>query len=295
MANFEERPFSIDRPAQLAYPAVFSSPHSGSEYPQAFLQSSKLCPRTLRTSEDCYIDALFSSASGLGCPLISARFPRAYLDVNREPYELDPTMFTDGLPGFVNTSSVRVSGGLGTIPRIVAESREIYAQPLTWSEAQRRIEYLYQPYHCALHSMMEDSVERFGSAFLIDCHSMPSTAVQNTFGLGGKPVDVVLGDRYGSTCDGELSEYLAELFANAGLKVARNKPYAGGYITQTYGRSGHAKQALQIEINRDLYMNERTLERLPCFGELRDTIAGILAEFLPFTATFGKPMALAAE
>lgn len=295
MAKFETEPFAIERPTRLRFPAVFSSPHSGCEYPESFLKSSKLCPRTLRTSEDCYIAELFSGVTKLGCPLLHANFPRAYLDANREPYELDQAMFADALPAFANTVSARVSGGLGTIPRIVAENREIYARLLTWPEAKRRIDTLYHPYHEALKSLLSAAVRRFGAAVLIDCHSMPSTAVQNTFGLGGKRADIVLGDRYGSTCDVELSAYLAELFGSAGLVVARNKPYAGGYITQTYGRSGHAKQALQIELNRGLYMNERTLERSREFYALQELLCEVLAAFLPHAGTLRQPPAIAAE
>ena len=287
--------YSVIRPRQLQFPAVFSSPHSGSAYPEAFIASSALCPRGLRSSEDCHVDKLFSGAVELGCPLLAANFPRAYLDVNREPYELDPSMFADPLPPYVNTTSARVAGGLGTIPRIVAENNEIYSTKLTWADARSRIENFYQPYHDALRTLTDETLEVFGSVLLIDCHSMPSTAVQHTAGRDGKRAGIVLGDRYGATCDAYITEYLAELFNGAGLSTVRNKPYAGGYITQTYGKSGHTKQALQIEINRSLYMNEHSLEISRDFVALRTVLTKTLNQFLIFLAGQQQPGVIAAE
>src|SRR5215510_13660018 len=169
-------PFQVAKPAELAAPLVFNSPHSGRVYPSAFLASSKLDALTLRRSEDVYVEELFGFVSGLGSPLLHAHFPRAYLDVNREPYELDPRMFREELPGFANVSSMRVAGGLGTIPRIVSEGDEIYRGPLRLSDAIARIETIYRPYHRTLADLINRARDAFGYALLIDCHSMPSTA-----------------------------------------------------------------------------------------------------------------------
>ncbi len=272
--------FAIERPAAQTHAAVFSSPHSGCEYDAAFIGQSVLDAEVLRSSEDCHVDALFSGVSALGCPLLRARFPRAYLDVNREPYELDPDMFEDALPHFVNASSHRVAGGLGTVPRVVAENRAIYRRKLRWAEAHDRIERFYFPYHKALTGLVQQTEERCGSVLLVDCHSMPSSAVLHVTPRFARRPDFVIGDRYGATCDSQVSEFLLELFARYGFHAVRNKPYAGGYITQTYGRSGHSKQALQIEVNRGLYMNERTLERRRDFSALRSALSRLLDDFL---------------
>jgi N-formylglutamate amidohydrolase len=287
--------YAVLQPPQQQFAAVFSSPHSGCTYPLEFLRSTALDARALRSSEDCYIDELFAGVVALGCPLLSARFPRAYLDVNREPYELDPAMFADALPAYCNTTSLRVAGGLGTIPRVVSENKPIYDHKLKWADAKQRIEALYHPYHAAVQEMIETTRARFGSALLVDCHSMPSTAVRQSALRNAHRTDVVIGDRYGATCDPDVSTFLAELFNKAGLRTVRNKPYAGGYITQAYGRSGHPKQALQIELNRRLYMNEQTLERSGEFNDFRERLTGVMQSFLTGTAGSHVITALAAE
>jgi N-formylglutamate amidohydrolase/GNAT superfamily N-acetyltransferase len=212
----------------------------------------------------------------MGAPLMQAEFPRAWLDLNREPYELDPEMFHDPLPGHVNTSSVRVAGGLGTIPRIVSEGEEIYAVKLDWKDAQARIQNHYVPYHEALRQLMADTYRRFGTAILVDCHSMPSVA-----GLSGsgRP-DIVLGDRHGTSCDSWITQHLEEQLRAHGLKVSRNRPYAGGYITQRYGRPRENVHAVQIEINRMLYMNETTLKKSRGFSRLQTLLLDVMSKFL---------------
>jgi N-formylglutamate amidohydrolase len=259
-------PFVVARPRELTAPLLFNSPHSGRIYPRAFLAASKLDALTLRRSEDAYVEELFGFVVGLGAPLLYAHFPRAYLDVNREPYELDPALFRDGLPHYANTQSVRVVGGLGTIARIVSESDEIYREPLSLVAALERINRLYTPYHATLRSLLEESQQAFGLAVLIDCHSMPSNPIADHG--GGRP-DFVLGDRYGTSCSGELTRVAAERLKAQGYAVALNKPYAGGYITEHYGRPQAGRHALQVEINRSLYMNETTFDKSPGFERLR--------------------------
>ena len=188
---------------------------------------------------------------------MSAVYPRAYLDVNREPYELDPKMFAGRLPTYANVRSLRVAGGLGTIPRVVSDSANIYKGPLPVEEGLARIERIYRPYHDTLRRLLAQTHVAFGLAILIDCHSMPSN-------IRGGPTrvrpDFVLGDRFGASCMPELTDCAAATLQRLGYTVCRNKPYAGGFITEHYGRPARGLHALQIEVNRGLYMDEYRLE-----------------------------------
>lgn len=288
-------PFETIAPDTQTLPLVFNSPHSGRTYPRAFLDTSKLDAHELRRSEDCFVDEMFQSAAALGAPLLRARFPRAYLDVNREPYELDPVMFAEPLPDYVNTRSVRVAGGLGTIARLVSDDLEIYREPLTFLEAKRRVKALYEPYHGELARLMQQTRATFGAALLIDCHSMPSSAGTLSLRSRRRRPDIVLGDRYGSACAPGIVDCLETLLSRLGYVVVRNKPYAGGYITQAYGQPDHGLQAIQIEINRSLYVDESTYRKHAGFArmerEMRELIAE-LAHTLPGLMNAGK---LAAE
>lgn len=250
-------PFEIRGPARPGSPLVFGSPHSGAVYPASFLAQSRLDAATLRRSEDSHVDALAApAAAALAAPLLAARFPRAYLDVNREPFELDPHLFEGRLPPHANTRSLRVAGGLGVVPRVVGEGLDIYARRLPLSAAYERVAQLHAPYHLALARLLAQAQALFGVAALIDCHSMPSAA---TARAAGRRLDVVIGDRFGASAAPGLVEAIESSFVAEGLLVARNKPYAGGYITERYGRPEAGVHAVQIEISRDLYMDERTL------------------------------------
>lgn len=288
-------PFEILTPAAQCGPVVFNSPHSGRVYPQAFLAQARLAPPALRRSEDCHVDVLFSHVTASGAPLLRAGFPRAYLDVNREPGELDPGMFSGSVPRHLNASSVRVAGGLGTIPRVVSENEEIYPGRIPFAEAEMRLARLYHPYHAALRGLTDATAARFGAVLLVDCHSMPSSAAAPSLsGLTTRP-DIVLGDRHGQACAAPLTELWQQLFEAEGLKVVRNKPYAGGYITQLHGRPANGRHALQIEINRALYMNEKTLEPHDGFELLRAILARTCQRAIEETARLLLPPALAAE
>ena len=234
---------------------------------------------------------LFAAASSMGAPLMQARFPRAWLDVNREPWELDPHMFSEPLPPHVNTASVRVAGGLGTIPRIVSEGEDIYRVKLTWDDANSRITNYYLPYHDGLRQLVADTWRRFGTAILVDCHSMPSAA-----GLAGsgRP-DIVLGDRHGTSCSPWITQHLEDALRAHGLKVSRNRPYAGGYITQKYGRPREGVHAIQIEINRMLYMNEATLKRSRGFSRLQTLLIDVMSKFIARAGEAASPRSIAAE
>lgn len=262
-------PFVVIEPPGQTIPFVFNAPHAGAIYPASFLASSRLDAVALRRSEDAYVDELFAAVTDLGAPLMAARFPRAYLDLNREPYELDSRMFDGRLPSFANTRSMRVAGGLGTVPRIVADGQEIYRSRLPVDEALHRIEWLYKPYHRILRQLVRRTAHLFGHAILIDCHSMPSSSVTRD---DGPKADIVLGDRYGTSCATLLIDLVEAAIRGRGYTVVRNKPYAGGFITEHYGEPALGRHALQIEINRALYMDERSMEKKPGFRTLSEDL-----------------------
>jgi N-formylglutamate amidohydrolase len=285
-------PFEIRAPGEQRVPFVFNSPHSGRHYPSRFLAMTRLDARQIRRSEDCYVDELFSGAVGLGAPLLAANFPRAYLDVNREPWELDPRMFVEPLPAFANVRSARVAGGLGTIPKVVGEGLEIYAGRLGLAEGLGRIDAYYRPYHRALRRLIAESHSRFGFAVLIDCHSMPASV---RLGDGGPRPDFIIGDRFGAAAAPALTDHAVALLAGMGYKVARNKPYAGGFITEHYGRPAAGVHALQIEINRGLYMDEQSYRRTGGFDELLRNLTRFSAELMSLPDHYFEPLPLAAE
>jgi N-formylglutamate amidohydrolase len=264
-----EPPFEILEPNHWRGPVVFNSPHSGSVYPDAFLQAARLDLATLRRSEDSFVDELFIGVVERGYPLLRAHFPRCYVDVNREPYELDPRMFDGRLPSFANTRSMRVAGGLGTVARVVGDAQEIYDQRIPVDDALTRIESLYKPYHRALRRLASHVHEDFGAAVMVDCHSMPSV----THNRDERPrADFILGDRYGTSCVAAVTETIETALRDNGFTVSRNKPYAGGFITEHYGNPAAGLHVIQLELNRALYMDERHYEKLPQF----DRVAAIL-------------------
>ena len=291
LAALYARGFDLMLPERQRVPFVFASPHSGRFYPRSFIQASRLNPTGLRRSEDAFVDELFSSSAELGAPMIAARFPRAFLDVNRAPGELDAAMFDGALPMAVETPGVRVNSGLGVIPRVVRDGAEIYRGKLAPDEAQQRIARLYRPYHARLSAMIEETRARFGIAILIDCHSMPSAAAIP---------DVVLGDRYGMSASHALMRRAEMAFERQGFGTARNTPYAGGYSTHLYGRPMLGVHALQIEINRALYLDEEHIERTSRFDGIAMRIANALRELTAIDANLLRPagsrgMPLAAE
>ena len=282
-------PFEIIEPPQWRAPIIFNSPHSGSVYPQAFLEASRIDIVALRRSEDSFMDELIGDLSGHGFPTVRVHFPRSYVDVNREPYELDPRMFSGRLPSYVNTRSMRVAGGLGTIPRVVGDGQDIYRERLDVDDGLARIEGLYKPYHRALRRLIAQAHQTFGTVILVDCHSMPSVGV--TRDEPRRP-DVVIGDRYGTSCSPLLTDVVEQALRGLGYSVGRNKPYAGGFITEHYGNPAAGLHTVQIELNRAIYMDERRRERGPRFARvaadftaLAEAIATIeLGDLRPFQA-----------
>jgi N-formylglutamate deformylase len=253
---------------------IFASPHSGRHYPPEFLAAARLDPLNLRRSEDSFVDDLFAGAPEHGAPLLTATFPRAFCDVNREPWELDPAMFADPLPPWVNTTSLRVGAGLGTIARVVASGEAIYRGKLPFAEAERRVADFWQPFHDTLSAIIGGTQAMFGGCLLIDCHSMPSYGQEGK--SGSRPADFVLGDAHGTTCDSRAIRFVERALHDLGYIVRRNDPYAGGFITRHYGRPRQKVHALQIEIARRLYMDEARIEPLERFAAIQQDLTTLI-------------------
>ena len=285
-------PFEIRRPLQQTESFVFNSPHSGRIYPELFLSMSRLDRLSIRRSEDHYVDELFAGVVQMGAPLLAAHFPRAWLDVNREPYELDPRMFDGPLPAFANIGSMRVAGGLGTIPRLVAENMDIYRGRMSVEEGLSRIEGVYRPYHANLRRLIAQTHVQFGKAILIDCHSMPANV---RVASGTRRPDIIIGDRYGASAAHDLSRAAVSFLSGLGYHVVRNKPYAGGFITEHYGRPGRGLHALQIEINRGLYVDETSLEKTSGFDLLKADLEEFAGQMMAYVRDGLSDECLAAE
>lgn len=283
----------ISEPEQLTSPVIFASPHSGRRYPPELLRMSRLDRQALRQSEDSYVDLLFDSAPAHGAPLLRALFPRAFVDVNRNRDELDQRMFADPLPASADTRSTRVRAGLGVIPRIVADGEDIYDRKLKFFEARRRLVDCYDPYHQALAGLIARARAKFGCAVVIDCHSMPSSGGA-PFRLGDRPIDFVLGDRFGASCAPALSATAEAVLRGAGFVVSRNAPYAGGHVASAYGRPNEGAHVLQIEINRALYLDERRITRLPGFDAFKQNLHVLIASLVRLSPAALRP-AQAAE
>ncbi|PTE15224.1 N-formylglutamate amidohydrolase [Pseudogemmobacter blasticus] len=282
--------YTLRRPRQQTTPVVFASPHSGADYRPEFMARSALDRRTIRSSEDAFVDRLFDLAPQMGAPLLAARVPRAYIDLNRAPDELDPAVI-EGLARAPHNP--RIASGLGVIPRVVAGGRAIYSGKLPRSEAEARIRHCWQPYHTALAGLLDATRRSFGEALLIDCHSMPHEALDAHTRPGLARPDVVLGDRFGTSAGPEMMDRVEAAFAGAGLRVARNAPFAGAYIAQTYGRPGQNVHVVQVEIDRALYMDEVRIVPTPGFAAFRALMAGVMAEIT--AGLRGTALPLAAE
>jgi len=266
--------YEIVHPDKRVTSVVFASPHSGRDYPHSFLSRTILDQHTIRSSEDAFVDRLFDSSTRFGAPFLKAGAPRAFIDMNRSAEELDPALI-EGVRG--GGHNPRIASGLGIIPRVVANGRIIYSGKMSLAEAQARISDYYRPYHTALQKLLDESHARFGEAILIDCHSMPHEAVDGVVRAGKPRPEIVLGDRFGAAADGEIVDQIETAFLDAGLKVARNSPFAGAYTTSHYGRPSRRQHAVQIEIDRSLYMNERLIKPNADFNAFRSLLRGVIA------------------
>ncbi len=282
-------PYRLSEPDHLSCRAVFNSPHSGKEYPDDLIRASRLSPHRLRASEDALVDELFASAPSFGAPLLSAIAPHAWVDLNRGPSELDPAMISGIKAAGLNQ---RIAAGLGVIPRIVAEGTAIYDGKITLEDARGRIDRYHQPYHAVLERLLQRTRQQFGSAVLFDCHSMPSDALRAAPKVRGHRPEIILGDRFGAASSREITAETQEAFQDAGFTVARNAPFAGGYITQRYGRPSRQLHAIQIEIDRGIYLDQPQVEALPEFGEIRGRISAVVERLC---AVLTDSLAVAAE
>ena len=286
-------PLELLEPASWSAPFIFASPHSGRRYPADLFDKTNLSLAQMRASEDAYVDLLVDDLPTIGVPVLKALFPRLMLDVNRAANELDPQLFDSALPHDANSRSTRVMAGFGVIPRLGAAARPIYKKKLHLSEAQERLKCFYFPYHQAVRQLIEQAKNRFGCAILIDCHSMPSQGM-SVRGPNGAPVDIVLGDRFGHSCDSGLTSLAERLFADVGFVVTRNAPYAGGYVAHHYGKPAQGVHVLQVEIARRLYMDENRIIRHGGFERLKSQLASIFDTLIEVAPDALQPK-LAAE
>lgn len=282
-------PLSLTVPRTRSTSVVFASPHSGRNYPRSFLARSILDERAIRSSEDAFVDVLFSAAPRFGAPFLTATAPRAYVDLNRSSDELDPALIRDVRARSVNP---RISSGLGVIPRVVANGRAIYDGKLTLEEASARLRNVWEPYHAQLQQLLNESIDAFQEAILVDCHSMPHEAIEAIGEKDGRKPQVVLGDRFGAAAHSDVVDQIEAIFERAGLKVVRNSPFAGAYMAQYYGRPSRGQHVVQVEIDRSLYMDERTIEPNDQFDDFQALMTHVTAEL----ASIGRrKMPLAAE
>lgn len=281
--------FDVLLPSTPASCVVFASPHSGRDYSWSFLRKTVLNEHAIRSSEDAFVDELFDCAPHFGAVFLKAGAPRAYVDLNRAADELDPALI-EGARRIVHNP--RVASGLGVIPRVVANGRAIYRGKITLAEAQERITKYWEPYHARLQSLLDTAHARHGQAVLIDCHSMPHEAMDGVARAGIRRPDVVLGDRFGAAASGEVVDRIESAFVDAGFVVTRNTPFAGAYITQAYGKPAKGQHAVQVEIDRSLYMNEPLIRPNGDFEAVQAALRRVVAE----VATIGQGrIPLAAE
>ncbi|MGV6848626.1 MAG: N-formylglutamate amidohydrolase [Marinibacterium sp.] len=269
--------FDIRLPDQRTSCVIFASPHSSRAYPPSFVDRSILDEHTIRSSEDAFVDDVFACATEFGAPLLAAMVPRAYVDLNRGSDELDPALIAGARKQGHNP---RIASGLGVIPRVVANGRAIYRGKLTMEEARHRIDHYWRPYHRALQMLMAQSHDLFGKAVLIDCHSMPREAVDGVVRKGSRRPDIVLGDRFGAAASGDVVDRIDEAFRSAGFSVARNAPFAGAYVTQAYGRPSRDQHAVQVEIDRGLYMDEARIQPGAGYSAFCQTMRGVIADIV---------------
>ncbi|MEQ8900274.1 MAG: N-formylglutamate amidohydrolase [Roseovarius sp.] len=280
--------YHLTHPERRTTSVVFASPHSGRDYPWTFLRRTTLNEHSVRSSEDAFVDQLFDCAPRAGAPFIRAGAPRAYVDLNRSADELDPALI-EGVSR--QGHNPRVASGLGVIPRVVANGQAIYSGKLSMVEARHRIETYWRPYHTALQGQLDQAHLMFGEAILVDCHSMPHEAMDAVARRGVRRPEIVLGDRFGATADGAVVDRIEEVFTRAGLVVTRNSPFAGAYITQAYGRPSRGRHAVQIEIDRSLYMNERLIRPNGNFEAFRRLMRDVVREIADIGRSDAVPLA----
>lgn len=275
-------PLTVTLPEGPPLPLICASPHSGKRYPERMISALCVPLIDLKRTEDAFIDELLAPASQVGATVLAAYYARGFVDLNRHALELDPAMFEDGPPRVCGQPGPRVQAGLGSLPRVGARGTPIYARKLSRAEGEARLRDVHDVYHRDLNARLEALRSRHGEAFLIDWHSMPSVQP----GRRRLP-DVVLGDRFGSSCCSRLTSAVERAFRRLGYSVVRNAPYAGGYTTRRYGRPRQGLHALQVEVRRDLYLDELRVEKTSGFSRLARDIADVLADVATFIGTRG--------
>lgn len=285
-------PIEIHRPTRGSVPMVVSSPHSGQIYPSSVLQKTRLHLNQLRRLEDAFVDRLFDRAPTLGAPLLRARFARAFIDANREASEFDPELLDEPLPPHANGHSAKAKAGLGTIPSRIG-GQPIYRSRLSLDEVERRVRLAYWPYHHALQQLIGEAQSQFGQVLLLDCHSMPSFSANGSLSRNAPEtgmIDIALGDRFGRSCAPVIVRHAERLLEDKGLRVTRNRPYAGGHITAHYGQPHIGVHALQIEIRRGLYMDESQYRPHRALDEIKGTLESLLAGLAELMSEHAPPL-----
>ncbi|MEM9053770.1 MAG: N-formylglutamate amidohydrolase [Pseudomonadota bacterium] len=273
--------YEMVRPQTVKAPVIFASPHSGTVYPSDLTDRLAVPLMDLRRTEDAFVDQLYAAAPDAGALLVKANYARSYVDLNRNARELDASMFSDGLPRTAGMPGPQVKAGLGCLPKVGATGQVFYDRLLTRAEGNKRLEHVHDAYHANLQGLIKELQQDWVETILIDCHSMPSKQPGRV-----RLPDIVLGDRFGSSCSGRLTSMAERYFRKAGLSVARNAPYAGGYTTRLYGRPRRGCHVLQIEINRDLYMNEKDVVQNAGFEATEKTVTGFIEDLVEFAARF---------
>lgn len=267
--------FELIRPEQVSSSVVFASPHSGREYAWSFMRRSILSDLAIRSSEDAYVDRLIENVPDFGAPLLLATVPRAFVDLNRNVDELDPALI-EGVKK--NAHNPRIASGLGVIPRVVANGRAIYRGKLSQVEARKRLNDFWHPYHAALNGVLSEAHRTFSRAILVDFHSMPREALSGVDRFRKGRPEIVLGDRFGASANGVIVDQIESAFANAGFRVSRNSPFAGAFITQHYGRPSLDQHAVQVEIDRSIYMDEAAIKPNAQFEDVKARLSSVVAE-----------------
>jgi N-formylglutamate amidohydrolase len=273
MTEPTERVLVRHDPVAPEVPLVFDSPHSGTVYPDDFRFA---CPLgVLRMAEDTYVDELYGAAPRFGATLLAACFPRSYLDVNRALSDIDPALLDGTWPERLEPGE-KTRLGMGLIRRLAKPGMPVYDRKLSVAEVRTRIERYYRPYHAALDEICDRLHRKFGVVRYIDCHSMPSEGNAMSSDPGARRADFVLGDRDGTTCEPALTEFVARVLRGRGYSVKINDPYKGVELVRRHGRPAESRYALQIEVNRALYMDERTQQKTAGFERLKADITHLV-------------------
>ena len=270
------QPYVVREPVTTPAPIVVDSPHSGMDWPDDFAPAA---PRdAILTTWDAYVDELWSDAPAAGAALLSATFPRAYIDVNRAEDDLDPALLEDAWPGVLSPTAYSARG-MGLIRRLALPDVPMYSRRLRAEEVRRRIQRYYRPYRSELRQRVERARERFGAVWYLDCHSMKSRGNEMNVDAGEERPDFVISDRHGTSADPAYATWIAGWFRGRGYMVSINEPYQGGDLVADLGAPARGIHAIQVEVNRALYLDETAVTRIPRFDRIRSECGAFLRAF----------------